>query len=72
MPLRITGFGSNNVDEDFDRDERKFYSYDERQEHRVSKPKYSRCSDGFCGADDCPRCRPSNFRGGVLINDENT
>jgi len=25
MPLRLTGFGSNNQDEDFDRDERKFY-----------------------------------------------
>ncbi len=25
MPLRITGFGSNCRDEDFDRDERRFY-----------------------------------------------
>jgi len=19
------------------------------------------CSDGFCGADDCPRCRPGSY-----------
>lgn len=23
------------------------------------KRKMMMCSDGFCGADDCPRCRPS-------------
>lgn len=23
----------------------------------------------LCGADDCPRCRPNNFRSGVYIGD---
>lgn len=22
-------------------------------------PKLTRCNDGMCGADDCPRCRPT-------------
>ena len=25
------------------------------------------CTDGFCGADDCPRCRPGSYR--FAIND---
>ena len=20
------------------------------------------CADGYCGADDCPRCRPGSYR----------
>lgn len=28
-----------------------------------------RCADGMCGAEDCPTCRPFNFRGGVFIGD---
>ena len=31
--------------------------------------KYIRCSDRMCGADDCPNCHPSHFRGGVYIDD---
>lgn len=31
--------------------------------------RYIRCSDGFCGADDCPTCRPWNFIDGVFIED---
>jgi hypothetical protein len=31
--------------------------------------KYVSCSDGFCGATDCPRCSPHRFRCGVLIED---
>ena len=27
------------------------------------------CSDGFCGATDCPRCHPENFEGGVYVGD---
>jgi len=25
-----------------------------------------RCADGWCGADDCPRCRPATWRNAVL------
>ena len=42
---------------------------DERDEFRPRQPKHFRCADGFCGADDCPRCRPENFRGGIFIGD---
>lgn len=28
---------------------------EERRRERMN-----RCSDGFCGADDCPRCRPES------------
>ena len=31
--------------------------------------RYIQCPDRMCGADDCPRCRPENFRGGVYIED---
>lgn len=30
--------------------------YELRQE--LSNPRRFRCSDGFCGQDDCARCRP--------------
>jgi hypothetical protein len=38
--------------------------YDEPRRKR-----YIQCSDRMCGADDCPNCRPGNFRGGVYIGD---
>lgn len=41
----------------------------ELDEHKPRKPKYTRCRDGFCGAEDCSRCRPGNFRGGVYVGD---
>ena len=25
-------------------------------------PSHFSCPDGFCGADDCPRCHPERFR----------
>ena len=31
--------------------------------------RYIQCPDRMCGADDCPRCRPENFRGGVYLGD---
>ena len=31
--------------------------------------RYIQCPDMMCGADDCPRCRPENFRGGVYLGD---
>ena len=34
-----------------------------------SKTRYIQCSDGFCGATDCPRCSPERFRGGILTED---
>lgn len=33
------------------------------------RPRYIQCVDEFCGADDCPNCRPANFRAGVFIAD---
>ena len=42
---------------------------DARQEFGRRKSRYFSCSDGFCGADDCPRCMPCNFRGGVFIGE---
>jgi hypothetical protein len=33
-------------------------SDDERDEFRERKPKYIRCSDSMCGAEDCPTCHP--------------
>lgn len=32
-------------------------------------PRRKGCHDRMCGADDCPVCRPGNFRGGVYIRD---
>lgn len=34
------------------------------------KPRYMRCRDRMCGADDCPNCHPENFRGGVFIDNQ--
>ena len=45
---------------------------DERDELRAEeaqKRKRIVCSDGYCGADDCSRCRPYNFFGGEYIED---
>jgi hypothetical protein len=44
-------------------------SDDEREEFRERKPKYIGCSDRMCGALDCPRCHPENFKGGVYWED---
>ena len=33
------------------------------------KTKHISCGDRMCGADDCPNCRPGNFRGGEYIGD---
>ena len=33
-------------------------SDDERAEFRPHKPKYIRCADCMCGAEDCPNCHP--------------
>lgn len=44
-------------------------SDDEREEFRPNKSRYTQCSDGFCGAIDCPRCSPERFRCGVSIED---
>ncbi len=33
------------------------------------RKRYIQCSDRMCGADDCPNCRPENFRGGVYVGD---
>ena len=33
--------------------------------------KIIKCSDRMCGADDCPKCHPENFRNGVYLTDEN-
>ena len=30
---------------------------------------YYSCNDGCCGADDCPKCHPGNFRGGIHVDD---
>jgi hypothetical protein len=38
--------------------------YDEPRRKR-----YIQCADRMCGAEDCPNCRPGNFRGGVYIGD---
>jgi hypothetical protein len=27
------------------------------------------CSDGYCGADDCPRCRPGSYQFEEEIDD---
>lgn len=47
--------------------------YDQRVDREADdeprRRRYISCSDGFCGANDCPRCRPGNFRGGVYIGD---
>lgn len=31
---------------------------------------WPRCHDGFCGATDCPRCHPENFKNGVFVADD--
>lgn len=31
--------------------------------------RYTQCADRMCGAEDCPRCRPWNFREGVYMGD---
>lgn len=40
--------------------------YDEEPRPRK---RYVACPDRFCGALDCPRCHPENFRGGIYIPD---
>jgi hypothetical protein len=30
---------------------------------------YHKCLDRMCGAEDCPRCRPENFIGGIFVDD---
>jgi hypothetical protein len=37
-------------------------SDDERDEFRARKPKFIRCTDRMCGADDCPTCHPEILR----------
>jgi hypothetical protein len=34
-----------------------------------SRPRYLSCPDRMCGAWDCPRCHPENFRNGVYIEE---
>jgi hypothetical protein len=42
--------------------------YDE-YERSPRRKRYIQCSDRMCGAEDCPNCRPGNFRGGVYVGD---
>lgn len=34
------------------------------------QPRYYRCADRMCGAQDCPRCQPENFLDGRYIGDD--
>lgn len=43
---------------------------DEREiDEHTGKRRYRSCKDHMCGASDCPKCNPWNFRGGVFIAD---
>jgi hypothetical protein len=44
-------------------------TWDDCDEPRPRRPQY-RCSDGMCGAPDCPRCHPENFRDGYYVGEE--
>lgn len=38
---------------------------EEMRQERIEQKRRRRnlsCTDGFCGADDCPRCRPGSYR----------
>jgi hypothetical protein len=39
---------------------------DEREPRRKH---YVRCRDRMCGANDCPTCRPGNFKNGSYVDD---
>ena len=56
------GFARRGLDEDHIEEMRQ-----ERYEQRRRVRNLS-CTDGFCGADDCQRCRPGSYRFG---EDEN-
>jgi hypothetical protein len=45
----------NYDDEDRLDEMRQEYNEMKRRRHNLS------CSDGFCGADDCPKCRPGSY-----------
>jgi hypothetical protein len=48
----------NDLDREYNRRQEQLeIARDERE--RARKP--YRCSDGFCGADDCQRCRPVTY-----------
>lgn len=32
-----------------------------RRDGATNFSRWPRCPDGFCGADDCPRCHPEHF-----------
>jgi hypothetical protein len=40
------------------------YERDRELTERRRKPRYISCRDGYCGAEDCPRCRPWSYRDG--------
>ena len=35
-----------------------YEAYEIRRQEQAEKRRHFRCSDGYCGADDCDRCRP--------------
>jgi hypothetical protein len=43
-------------------------SWDDCDGPRLRRPHYI-CTGDLCGADDCPRCHPENFRDGRYVGD---
>ncbi len=41
-------------------------------QEKPRKKHYIACHDRMCGAEDCPNCKPYNFKGGVYIDDLET
>lgn len=38
----------------------------------IPRTRYYSCSDGFCGAEDCKRCRPSTYKFAQNSDEETT
>jgi hypothetical protein len=38
--------------------------HDDYETELRRRPRYISCCDGYCGAEDCPRCRPWSYRYG--------
>jgi hypothetical protein len=41
----------------------------EEQEFNARRRRNAECADGYCGADDCPKCRPGSYRFGIGEDD---
>ena len=56
LKREVDGFTQRGLDEDRIEEMRQERMWQKRRRRNLS------CTDGFCGAEDCPRCRPGSYR----------